>query len=292
MDKENCCIKWGDDCGEKPASGVIVLYSFSCSAIFFFQCSNSNNNLLLRPIQQTRSTIRSLLLYSWSAFIMLMVQSWNSAYRLYRNTIMREPASRIHYKSLNCQKNGAFCLFLRYLVRFDIYARLVSKKLTYLCEYRRGTPKGRGFCLFPFTTCSRMACRFVNAVWYFMQSTDSHQSKLLLGKRFEKDRDLTWGSILGFTSQDPGYDPINCSKGSGCIGTSGRPKKDLVMGIYMFLILVCPFKPIFGPLRQKLAVITSAWFNQRDFTQLGILHVSSNDNDGWHILIPFSLEPV
>lgn len=33
-------------------------------------------------------------------------------------------------------------------------------------------------------------------------------------------------------------------------------------------------QPIFGPLRQKLAVITAAWFNQRDFTKLDILHVS------------------
>ncbi|SAM04076.1 hypothetical protein [Absidia glauca] len=33
-----------------------------------------------------------------------------------------------------------------------------------------------------------------------------------------------------------------------------------------------PTKPIFGPLRQKLAMITAAWFNQKDFTQLGIIY--------------------
>lgn len=122
VDKKNCCIKWGMIVAKSQHRASLSLYSFSCFAIFFFQCSNSSNsnNLHLRLIQQTRSTIRSLLLYSSLAFIMPMVQLWNSAYRLYRNTIMREAASRIHFKSLNCQRNGAFCLSLRYLVRFAI----------------------------------------------------------------------------------------------------------------------------------------------------------------------------
>lgn len=55
-------------------------------------------------------------------------------------------------------------------------------------------------------------------------------------------------------------------------------------------ISIYTFKPIFGPLRQKLAVITSAWFNQRDFTQLGILHVSPSariERRKWIMLFTF-----
>ncbi|CDS09209.1 hypothetical protein LRAMOSA10569 [Lichtheimia ramosa] len=47
---------------------------------------------------------------------------------------------------------------------------------------------------------------------------------------------------------------------------------DMTRSIVQKAVVVLARQPIFGPLRQKLAVITSAWFNQRDFTQLGILH--------------------
>ncbi|KAI9278184.1 transport protein Avl9-domain-containing protein [Phascolomyces articulosus] len=47
---------------------------------------------------------------------------------------------------------------------------------------------------------------------------------------------------------------------------------DVTRSIVQKAVVVLARQPIFGPLRQKLAVITSAWFNQKDFTQLGILY--------------------
>ncbi|KAG1178027.1 hypothetical protein G6F70_000019 [Rhizopus microsporus] len=47
---------------------------------------------------------------------------------------------------------------------------------------------------------------------------------------------------------------------------------DITRSIVQKAVVVLARQPIFGPLRQKLAVITAAWFNQRDFTKLDILH--------------------
>ncbi|CAO3609522.1 unnamed protein product [Cunninghamella blakesleeana] len=47
---------------------------------------------------------------------------------------------------------------------------------------------------------------------------------------------------------------------------------DITRSIVQKAVVVLARQPIFGPLRQKLAVITGAWFNQKDFTQLGILY--------------------
>ncbi|KAI8096783.1 transport protein Avl9-domain-containing protein [Halteromyces radiatus] len=47
---------------------------------------------------------------------------------------------------------------------------------------------------------------------------------------------------------------------------------DITRSIVQKAVVVLARQPIFGPLRQKLAVITAAWFSQRDFTQLGILY--------------------
>ncbi|KAI9488955.1 transport protein Avl9-domain-containing protein [Zychaea mexicana] len=47
---------------------------------------------------------------------------------------------------------------------------------------------------------------------------------------------------------------------------------DVTRSIVQKAVVVLARQPIFGPLRQKLAVITSAWFNQKDFTQLDILY--------------------
>ncbi|ORE23181.1 late secretory pathway protein avl9 [Rhizopus azygosporus] len=49
---------------------------------------------------------------------------------------------------------------------------------------------------------------------------------------------------------------------------------DITRSIVQKAVVVLARQPIFGPLRQKLAVITAAWFNQRDFTKLDILHVT------------------
>ncbi|KAI8329319.1 transport protein Avl9-domain-containing protein [Chlamydoabsidia padenii] len=47
---------------------------------------------------------------------------------------------------------------------------------------------------------------------------------------------------------------------------------DITRSIVQKAVVVLARQPIFGPLRQKLAMITAAWFNQKDFTQLGILY--------------------
>ncbi|ORZ00136.1 transport protein Avl9-domain-containing protein [Syncephalastrum racemosum] len=47
---------------------------------------------------------------------------------------------------------------------------------------------------------------------------------------------------------------------------------DMTRSTVQKAVVVLARQPIFGPLRQKLAVITTAWFNQKDFTQLGILY--------------------
>ncbi|ORX59583.1 hypothetical protein DM01DRAFT_1333049 [Hesseltinella vesiculosa] len=47
---------------------------------------------------------------------------------------------------------------------------------------------------------------------------------------------------------------------------------DVTRSIVQKAVVILARQPIFGPLQQKLAVITAAWFNQKDFTQLGILH--------------------
>ncbi|KAI8141594.1 transport protein Avl9-domain-containing protein [Fennellomyces sp. T-0311] len=47
---------------------------------------------------------------------------------------------------------------------------------------------------------------------------------------------------------------------------------DVTRSIVQKAVVILARQPIFGPLRQKLAVITSAWFNQKDFTQLDILY--------------------
>ncbi|KAF7729984.1 late secretory pathway protein avl9 [Apophysomyces ossiformis] len=46
---------------------------------------------------------------------------------------------------------------------------------------------------------------------------------------------------------------------------------DITRSIVQKAVVILAQQPIFGLLRQKLAVITAAWFNQRDFTQLAIL---------------------
>ncbi|KAI9487841.1 MAG: AVL9/DENND6 domain-containing protein [Benjaminiella poitrasii] len=48
---------------------------------------------------------------------------------------------------------------------------------------------------------------------------------------------------------------------------------DVTRSIVQKAVVVLARQPIFGPLRQKLAVITAAWFNQKDFTKLEILYV-------------------
>ncbi|KAI9320803.1 AVL9/DENND6 domain-containing protein [Dichotomocladium elegans] len=53
---------------------------------------------------------------------------------------------------------------------------------------------------------------------------------------------------------------------------------DMTRSTVQKAVVVLARQPIFGPLRQKLAVITSAWFNQKDFSQLGILHVNNADH--------------
>ncbi|CAO3612613.1 unnamed protein product [Mucor hiemalis] len=47
---------------------------------------------------------------------------------------------------------------------------------------------------------------------------------------------------------------------------------DITRSIVQKAVVVLARKPIFGPLREKLGVITAAWFNQRDFTKLEILY--------------------
>ncbi|KAG2212399.1 hypothetical protein INT47_001760, partial [Mucor saturninus] len=47
---------------------------------------------------------------------------------------------------------------------------------------------------------------------------------------------------------------------------------DITRSIVQKAVVVLARQPIFGPLRQKLAVITASWFNQRDFTKLDILY--------------------
>ncbi|KAI8365945.1 transport protein Avl9-domain-containing protein [Radiomyces spectabilis] len=47
---------------------------------------------------------------------------------------------------------------------------------------------------------------------------------------------------------------------------------DITRSIVQKAVVVLARQPVFGPLRQKLAVITAAWFNQKDFTQIGILY--------------------
>lgn len=48
---------------------------------------------------------------------------------------------------------------------------------------------------------------------------------------------------------------------------------DVTRSIVQKAVVVLARQPIFGPIRQKLAVITAAWFNEKDFTKLDILHV-------------------
>ncbi|KAL7330991.1 hypothetical protein PS15p_203247 [Mucor circinelloides] len=55
---------------------------------------------------------------------------------------------------------------------------------------------------------------------------------------------------------------------------------DITRSIVQKAVVVLARQPIFGPLRQKLAVITAAWFNQRDFTKLDILHNLYNNLNG------------
>ncbi|KAI8069574.1 transport protein Avl9-domain-containing protein [Gongronella butleri] len=47
---------------------------------------------------------------------------------------------------------------------------------------------------------------------------------------------------------------------------------DITRSIVQKAIVVLARQPIFGPLQQKLAVITAAWFNQKDFTKLDMLY--------------------
>ncbi|KAI8991205.1 AVL9/DENND6 domain-containing protein [Mycotypha africana] len=48
---------------------------------------------------------------------------------------------------------------------------------------------------------------------------------------------------------------------------------DITRSIVQKAVVVLAKQPIFGPLRQKLAVITAGWFNQRNFTKLDMLYV-------------------
>ncbi|CEP13761.1 hypothetical protein [Parasitella parasitica] len=56
--------------------------------------------------------------------------------------------------------------------------------------------------------------------------------------------------------------------------------RSIVQKAVVVLARQASFCPIFGPLRQKLAVITAAWFNQRDFSKLDILHNLYNNLNG------------
>jgi hypothetical protein len=49
---------------------------------------------------------------------------------------------------------------------------------------------------------------------------------------------------------------------------------EVTRSIVQKAVVVLARQPIFGPIRQKLAVITAAWFNEKDFTKLDILYVS------------------
>ncbi|KAG1050667.1 hypothetical protein G6F43_007076 [Rhizopus delemar] len=46
---------------------------------------------------------------------------------------------------------------------------------------------------------------------------------------------------------------------------------DVTRVIVQKAVVVLAKQPIFGPLKEKLAMTTAAWFNQRDFTNLGLL---------------------
>jgi hypothetical protein len=48
---------------------------------------------------------------------------------------------------------------------------------------------------------------------------------------------------------------------------------DVTRSIVQKAVVVLARQPIFGPIRQKLAIITGAWFNEKDFTKLDILYV-------------------
>jgi hypothetical protein len=50
--------------------------------------------------------------------------------------------------------------------------------------------------------------------------------------------------------------------------------EDVTRSIVQKAVVVLARQPIFGPIRQKLAVITAAWFNQKDFSKIDILYVS------------------
>ncbi|KAI8334480.1 AVL9/DENND6 domain-containing protein [Blakeslea trispora] len=56
---------------------------------------------------------------------------------------------------------------------------------------------------------------------------------------------------------------------------------DITRSTVQKAIVVLARQPIFGPLRQKLAVITAAWFSQKDFTKLDILQVSRPNKEEW-----------
>lgn len=51
---------------------------------------------------------------------------------------------------------------------------------------------------------------------------------------------------------------------------------DVTRSIVQKAVVVLARQPIFGPIRQKLAVITAAWFNQKDFSKIDILYVSAH----------------
>ncbi|CAO3692602.1 unnamed protein product [Umbelopsis ramanniana] len=58
---------------------------------------------------------------------------------------------------------------------------------------------------------------------------------------------------------------------------------DVTRSIVQKAVVVLARQPIFGPIRQKLAVITAAWFNEKDFTKLDILHNFYDNLNSTHI---------
>ncbi|KAH8554004.1 AVL9/DENND6 domain-containing protein [Umbelopsis sp. PMI_123] len=58
---------------------------------------------------------------------------------------------------------------------------------------------------------------------------------------------------------------------------------DVTRSIVQKAVVVLARQPIFGPIRQKLAIITGAWFNEKDFTKLDILYNFYDNLNSTHI---------
>ncbi|KAG2174103.1 hypothetical protein INT43_004123 [Umbelopsis isabellina] len=58
---------------------------------------------------------------------------------------------------------------------------------------------------------------------------------------------------------------------------------DVTRSIVQKAVVVLARQPIFGPIRQKLAVITAAWFNQKDFSKIDILYNFYDNLNSTHL---------